>query len=57
MPFACQDWPSGIKISQIPFLSHVFSGKKTFARDESKTQIEPIDASCEPKFDSHIVVW
>jgi hypothetical protein len=39
MPFACQDWPSGIKISQIPFLSHVFSGKKTFAHGESKTQI------------------
>jgi hypothetical protein len=39
MPFACQDLPSGIKISQIPFLSHVFSEKKTFAHGESKTQI------------------
>jgi hypothetical protein len=36
MPFACQDWSSCIKISQITFFSRVFSGKKTLAHGESK---------------------
>jgi hypothetical protein len=39
MPFACQDWSSCIKISQITFFSCVFSGKKTLAHGESKVLI------------------
>jgi hypothetical protein len=50
MPFACPDWALRIKISQIPYLSCVFSGKKTLAHGESKKWIKPIDA-CEPMFD------
>jgi hypothetical protein len=37
MPFACQDLASRIKISQMIYFSHVFSGKKTLAHGESKT--------------------
>jgi hypothetical protein len=39
MPFACQDWSSCIKISQITFFSRVFSGKKTLEHGESKKLI------------------
>jgi hypothetical protein len=37
VPFACQDWASHIKISQITYFSRVFPGKKTLAHGESKT--------------------
>jgi hypothetical protein len=56
MPSVCQDWASHIKIPQIPYLSHIFSGKKTLANGESKTWIYPIDA-CETRFDFHKLVW
>jgi hypothetical protein len=56
MPFACQDLASHIKISQIIYFSHVFSGKKTLAHGESKTWIWPIDAS-ESSVYLSIVVW
>ena len=37
VPFACQDWASHIKISQITYFSCVFPGKKTLAHGcESK---------------------
>jgi hypothetical protein len=36
VPFACQDWASHIKISQITYFSRVFPGKKTLAHGESK---------------------
>ena len=39
MHFACQDWSSCIKISQITFFSCVFSGKETLAHGESKILI------------------
>ena len=45
MPFACQDWASHIKISQITYFSCVFPGKKTLAHGESKAKIWPIDSS------------
>jgi hypothetical protein len=37
MPFACQDWASHVKISQITYFSCIFPGKKTLAHGETKT--------------------